>query len=354
MPKSKIVVSEYQPVWAKQFIAFEEVFQCFLEDTMLSIEHIGSTSVPGLAAKPILDIDIVVANEAQQEEVIGRLEKLGYRHVGDQGVPGREAVKPVSDQVPLDGTGRTWPRHHLYICQQGVPSLQNHLHLRDYLREHPEQVIAYGELKKHLAARFPYDIDAYIQGKTEFILNILTASGMKPVELAVARAVNSSQLDQVQIRYLSVEDRDFFEEMFYTSLFVPPNEPPFSKSIIFKPGLLKYHQDWGRPSDLGLLLYAPEELIGAAWSRFFRREEKGYGFIDEDIPEIGIALRPKYRGNGLGTTLLKKLLEELRLRGVRAVSLSVDERNPALRLYERVGFKLDHQEEHAMVMINYL
>lgn len=186
----KVVVTDYQPEWAEQFKAFKAVFQKHLKDIVLSIEHVGSTAVPGLAAKPILDMDIIVADVQQLAEVIRRLEKLGYRHVGDQGVPGREVVKPVSDLVPIDGSGRQWPRHHLYICKEGVPSLQNHLNLRNYLRSHPQKAAAYGALKKQLAAQFPHDIDAYIDGKTTFILEILAETGITSEDLAVARAIN--------------------------------------------------------------------------------------------------------------------------------------------------------------------
>jgi GrpB-like predicted nucleotidyltransferase (UPF0157 family)/GNAT superfamily N-acetyltransferase len=348
---NKIVVVDYQPIWSEQFRDFQSILARSLVGAYLTIEHVGSTSVPGLAAKPILDMDIVVADDKQLQEVICRLEKLGYRHVGDQGVPGREVVKPVSNLVPLDGSGREWPKHHLYICQQGVPSLQNHLNLRDYLLAHPEAVKAYGDLKKQLAARFPDDIDAYIDGKTAFILDILEKVGMQAEDLTVARAVNILDLNQVRSRPLQSKDLDFLREMFYSSLFVPPGEPPFCRSIIYRPDLSKYHQEWGRESDLGFLLFTPGELIGAAWCRFFCKEEKGYGFIAEDIPEIGIALRPKYRAKGLGTRLLQKLLAELQLRGSSQVSLSVDQRNPALRLYERLGFKKYRQEGNALIMV---
>ena len=144
----------------------------------VAIEHVGSTAVPGLAARPIIDVDVVIPSRAVLPEVIHRLARLGYRHHGDLGVPGREAfTHEAGDEVPRDGTGRRWPAHQLYICAAESPALHRHLQFRDWLRAHPGSAADYGRLKAHLAPIEPEDREAATEAKTAFIAAALTAPG---------------------------------------------------------------------------------------------------------------------------------------------------------------------------------
>lgn len=175
-----IIVEDYNPDWKLQFEALKSCIEKPLQGLFLSIEHVGSTSVEGLAAKPIIDMDIIISNEGEDEilqQVISKLAELGYTHRGDLGVKDRHAFKRASEAVPYCNTQKNWHDHHLYVCKKGIPSLQNHLLLREYLRTHPESVAEYGALKKRLAAKFPHDIDSYIEGKTSLILDILQKQG---------------------------------------------------------------------------------------------------------------------------------------------------------------------------------
>ena len=105
------------------------------------------------------------------------------------------------------------------------------------------------------------------------------------------------------------------------------------------PVVRRYLDGWGRPGDFGLVAVTEEgEAVGGAWYRLYRREEAGYGFIDERTPELSIAVAPEARGRGVGTQLLVALIEHARDDGIDALSLSVEADNPALRLYERLGF----------------
>ena len=158
-----IQVVDYDPSWPKLFEQLRAKLLSVVQDFALSIEHVGSTSVPGLAAKPIIDLDLVIPSEAQIPLAVQGLATLGYEHQGNFGIKGREAFK----RPP--GT----PAHNLYVCPRDSEGLQNHLALRDYLRANPQAVQGYGELKKRLAQQFPQDIEAYIDGKTDFILRIL-------------------------------------------------------------------------------------------------------------------------------------------------------------------------------------
>jgi GrpB-like predicted nucleotidyltransferase (UPF0157 family) len=159
----KILVLDYDPAWAQRFEALKAPIWQAVRGVAISVEHVGSTSVPGLAAKPIIDIDVIVASRADLASVIGRLATLGYVHCGDLGVQDREAFENPPRLPP----------HHLYVCVQGSSALANHLTLRDHLRGDPAAADAYGQLKKRLAGQFPSDIDEYIRGKTPFIMEIL-------------------------------------------------------------------------------------------------------------------------------------------------------------------------------------
>jgi GrpB-like predicted nucleotidyltransferase (UPF0157 family) len=176
----EVIVVDYDPSWPEVFEHLRASVWPSVRDLATSIEHVGSTSVAGLAAKPIIDITIVVPTASQIRQVIERLATLGYRHRGDLGVPGREAFARPG------GT----PAHHLYACPEGIAGLRNPVAVRDYLRRNPIAAQDYGALKKQLAARFPDDIDAYVEGKTDFILAILARSGFSAGELAEIRAIN--------------------------------------------------------------------------------------------------------------------------------------------------------------------
>ena len=135
------------------------------------IEHVGSTSVPGLWAKPIIDLDIVVSTMSDFESVRRCLDEQGYDYLGDQGVPGRDAFA-LRDREP------TTPEHHLYVCRADSIELQKHLAFRDYLRTHPERTGMYCALKRNLAVKFRNDRAAYTDAKGEFIASVLReASG---------------------------------------------------------------------------------------------------------------------------------------------------------------------------------
>lgn len=178
----KIIVSEYDPSWEQNFQTIAKALAEVLTNIRATIEHVGSTSVPGLAAKPILDIDVIVSRENTQQ-AIKALENLGYQHRGDLGIEDRETFYPAP-QFKIS--------HHLYLCVKGSLPLRNHLTLRDWLRAHPEDRDRYGALKKQLAEQYPNDIDSYIAGKTEFIISILGKADFSQNDIASIQNVNKA------------------------------------------------------------------------------------------------------------------------------------------------------------------
>jgi len=133
-----------------------------------SIEHVGSTSVPGLAAKPTIDMDVVVLSAADLPLTIERLAALGYQHLGNLGIEGREAFESPSGRLA----------HHLYVCIRGSVALTNHLTVRDYLRQNSDAAAKYGLLKRRLAKQYPTDATQYVEGKTDFLLGVLREAGL--------------------------------------------------------------------------------------------------------------------------------------------------------------------------------
>jgi GrpB-like predicted nucleotidyltransferase (UPF0157 family) len=168
-----IQIDDYDAEWPERVLEISGILTATLAELAVRVEHVGSTSVPGLPAKPILDIDVVYDRGATLAEVVDLLATLGYEHQGDLGIPGREAFRRPSDDVPRAGTGRTWPAHHLYACRDDSSELLRHIAFRDYLRQHPETVREYGELKRRLAQRHATDREAYTEAKTEFVEAIL-------------------------------------------------------------------------------------------------------------------------------------------------------------------------------------
>jgi ribosomal protein S18 acetylase RimI-like enzyme len=123
--------------------------------------------------------------------------------------------------------------------------------------------------------------------------------------------------------------RDMLRHAFYWRTPVGDVEPP----------LTRYVRDWGRRGDRSLIIFDEYVPVGAAWYRLFKASDPGYGFIDEETPELSIAVVPSRRGKGLGRELLSALLIRAREDGFTALALSVEPDNPALKLYEKLGFR---------------
>jgi len=179
MLPAPVIVTEYDPQWPVWFEALARVYHRALRGLGVTVEHVGSTAVPGLAAKPILDIDLVLPSPAVLPELLARLAALGYRHEGERGIPGRESFAREGEDVPREGDGvppegrARWPAHHLYACVAGAPALERHLRFRDWLRGHPDDAAAYARLKWRLAALHRDDRERYTDAKSELIERIL-------------------------------------------------------------------------------------------------------------------------------------------------------------------------------------
>ena len=157
-----VSIQDYDPAWPEAFSKLAARVNAALGSLVVTIEHIGSTAVPGLAAKPIIDLDVVLGSPADLPEGIRLLASLGYVHEGDLGITGREAFRSPEGE----------PRHHLYVLTVGANELRRHLAFRDALRDDNELRDKYAVLKRSIAKAYQDDRSGYTEAKTDFITSI--------------------------------------------------------------------------------------------------------------------------------------------------------------------------------------
>ncbi|HUW62229.1 MAG TPA: GrpB family protein [Candidatus Bathyarchaeia archaeon] len=160
------LVQPYDPAWPAWFQQIKTFLESGLVDVACTIEHVGGTSIPGMVAKPIIDLDIVTPPGAFPT-IKAQMETLGYVHLGDLGLPGREAF----DLADAETRGRL-PEHHLYVCEDGSYELRKHLAFRDFMRQHPEWRDRLNRLKQDLCIQHNNDRQAYIDGKADMVEKI--------------------------------------------------------------------------------------------------------------------------------------------------------------------------------------
>ena len=171
MRTTKVNVLPYDNSWQSDFEKIKNEIEYTLGDLAIGIEHVGSTSVEGMSAKPCIDLDVIIEDYSVFDAVVRKLESIGYIHEGDLGIKDREAFK-YSDKPHLK-------THHLYVCPQYSEELHRHMSFRDYLRSHPEAVRKYSSVKETAAKLFPEDIDKYIEYKSPCIEEIYALCGLK-------------------------------------------------------------------------------------------------------------------------------------------------------------------------------
>jgi GrpB-like predicted nucleotidyltransferase (UPF0157 family) len=180
-----MLLQEYNPAWIEDFKALNKQIDEALQNLHVSIEHVGSTSIPNLAAKPIIDIDIVYSKLGAFNEIKMRLEKIGYAHHGNQGIPDRDVFKRklATKHEVLDSIA-----HHLYVCPTDSEELQKHILFRDYLQVNEAARIQYQKIKLEIAEEAQQDKKKYAQ------LKELKARSFIDVILSKAKEDNKQKL----------------------------------------------------------------------------------------------------------------------------------------------------------------
>ena len=164
MRTNYIIIEPYNSGWESEFEKIKKELELILNSLILSIEHVGSTAVQGLEAKPVIDIDAVIKDNSFLKPVIDKLQAAGYIYEGDLGIKDRFAFKYENKPHLM--------LHHLYVCPQNSKELKRHTAFRDYLKVNPAAAAEYGRIKQTAAELYPYDIDKYIEYKSKFIEKI--------------------------------------------------------------------------------------------------------------------------------------------------------------------------------------
>lgn len=171
MQTARVVVKPYDEAWKAAFEAIKKELEAAVGEWIVEIQHVGSTSVEGMSAKPCIDIDIVMPDESVFDCIVKGLASIGYIHEGDLGIRGREAFK-YENKPHLQA-------HHVYVCPRDSEELRRHLIFRDFLRQNPEAVRQYSLVKETAAKLFPRDINGYMAYKAPCIEELYRACGLQ-------------------------------------------------------------------------------------------------------------------------------------------------------------------------------
>jgi GrpB-like predicted nucleotidyltransferase (UPF0157 family) len=165
----RVRLVEYDPLWPERFAAEERRIRGSCGTLALRLEHVGGTSIPGMCAKPVLDMAAGRPRDASLQAYVTALERAGYQHRGERGVPGRQFFR------------RGDPRaYHLHLVEEGGSLWMGYLAFRDYLRSHAAAARRFAEVKRLLAARHPEDREAYMNAKAPYVEEILRLAGGPP------------------------------------------------------------------------------------------------------------------------------------------------------------------------------
>lgn len=212
----RVVVVPYSKQWKTDFEIIKQHLFPAVKDLIIGIEHIGSTSVKGLSAKPIIDIDVVIKDYSVFDTVVEGLATLGYIYEGNLGIKDREA---------FDYKGNAdLPKHHLYVCPEFSAELHRHISFRDYLRNHPEAVQKYSKVKEEGAKLFPDSIDDYIAYKSPFIEEIY-------------KEINSYQKECGWCNFTDAEKQNILYESVYWYVFLADKQDYLGRCVV----VLKRH-----------------------------------------------------------------------------------------------------------------
>lgn len=324
----RVVVVPYREQWKTDFETIKQYLLPAVEDIIIGIEHIGSTSVEGLSAKPIIDIDIVIKDYSVFDTVVERLATLGYIHEGNLGIKDREA---------FDYKGNAdLPKHHLYVCPEFSEELHKHITFRDYLRNNPEAVLKYSKVKEEGAKLFPDSIDDYITYKSPCIEEIYRKCGVYPI-----------------IEFVKINNKEF-------RLFAKWSVRNYADNLIisgtkkFRLKAIKTAKDEfkdvfpdgadSKDNYLYVVINKNDEKIGVIGYQKSPFEENA-AFVTENI------IKEDFRGKGYGKSAFLKLQKDAQEKGFSKMVLNVFKHNTvAYSMYINCGFRIIEDYGDSVIM----
>ena len=289
MKNRNIEVVQYNPEWPLAFEAEATRIKQALGDNCIDIHHIGSTSVPGLAAKPIIDMipvvrDIYAVNKLAMED-------LGYKTKGEFGIPFRSYFTK----------GKDIRTHNVHIFEQGDSEIERHLKFRDWMRNNPQDRDAYANLKNNLAEKFPNDIEAYCIGKDEFVANIDAKAGWNGFRFVMA---------------FTPKEWEAYHRIRKEQIFAPLN-------IIYD----ENHPTLAAEDHFHFVLYKGSKIVSVTHVEFLNQAEAAIRSLATDEP---------YKRNGYGGYIMQLVEKWIKSQGRNIIKLHA---NPnAEHFYHKLGY----------------
>jgi len=286
----RVEIKPYDPNWLSAFEIEAKRIKEALGHNCLAIHHIGSTSVPGLAAKPIIDMIPVVKDITEVDSYNAAMEALGYKAMGEYGIPLRRYFQK----------GLEYRTHNIHVFEQNNTEIDRHLKFRDWMRTHPDDMQAYAELKKNLAIRFKNDIFSYCLGKENFVAAIDRKAGWFGLRF---------------VKALTPREWAAAKHFRNTYFFSPHGiEDPYTWT--FK------HEEHAH-----LVLYQGTEIVAYAHIQFWPHKRAAIRIIATDENKRNQSFGSKF------LTLIEKWLKSLGVKSIHAES-----RQTSLRFYLKNGY----------------
>ncbi|RAR13352.1 arabinogalactan endo-1,4-beta-galactosidase [Stemphylium lycopersici] len=345
-----VTVEPYNPEWPQQFSKIKSELEVHLQDvSYLSIEHVGSTSVPDLVAKPIIDIDIIVTRDAVQPAIDALITHGKFDYLGELGVIDRHAFKDAHQPIP----------HNIYICVSGAVQTRNHLSLRETLRSNAELRDEYARVKLDLSASST-NIISYLVGKTAIVQKILRAAGgfSKEDLAAIARANDTGErFTAIRTRRLLLREFVMKDEAGYFALegnpenakyqAWPPRTRQQARQLVLEN--IRNHNDVPRTIyELAVEDAETGGFVGRVGARTSQTNSDKLPGEESIRPvthaQLWFSFLQDYQGKGLATeavdAFISAIKERLQQAGKVEMEIECDPRNEKCwRLAERLGFE---------------
>ncbi|CAN9150134.1 unnamed protein product [Alternaria alternata] len=344
-----VIIEQYNKEWPQQFESIKSQLEHYLQDVdYLSIEHVGSTSVPDLVAKPIIDVDIIVTRDNVQPAIDTLIAKAKFDYLGELGIEDRHVFKDPNQSL----------RHNIYVCVDGVAQTRNHLSLRDTLRSNVELRGEYARVKLELAAKTNNIID-YMIGKGNIIQKILKASGVLTKEelAAIARAnVKGERFGAIKTRRLLLREFVMKDEESYFLLEGneqnaryqewPPRTRQEARQLVLEN--IRNHNDVPRTKYELAVENLDEQFIGRVGAKTSQANSDSLPGETTIKPvthaNLWFSFLPSMQGQGFATEAMTAFIDALKERlqdqGKLEMEIECDPRNEgSWKLAERLGFE---------------
>lgn len=338
-----VVVEQYNPEWPSYFQKIKSELEAYLRDVILvSIEHVGSTSVPGLAAKPIIDVDIIVEPENVQNAIDALVANGKFTYLGELGIADRHCLKDPNQS----------PARNIYICVDGAFQTRNHLGVRDTLCLNPALRDEYAQVKLELAAQGLNIVD-YVKAKSGIVQKILKEAGLlSEEELADILSANqrgdifgASKTERLTLREFEMKDIAAFHKLESIPEVVRYQTwPPRTLEQAHKEVATAIQNCSSTPRlhfELAVIYTETSTFIGRVGAKLKPQPTEIRDKVEIQHADLWFSFMPEYQGQGFATEAVKKFLELLVTRNSPLkVEIECDPRNiGSVRMAERLKFE---------------